>query len=249
MVDVTGFGKTDTALAFASFHALYGDHSDGHRPTLIVTPNGAVFNQWVKKIYDKYHDLNLIISNDDKPSDAKYLMSWVSSTAMREAPIKLDNWPAHLRYIFDPANPQASKAVIVSPFDSHSGRTIETVWTARVRTNKKGSAAHRAVAKTKRRQDPEDHLDEEPEFVTKWKGRFGVVLCDEGHKVRHVMTKLHASLHQLEAKVNWFLTATPIMNSSMVRSHLHINLKWSLMTVAGYPWWSGDPLAAGNESP
>ena len=91
LVDVTGFGKTDTALAFASFHALYGDHSNGHRPTLIVTPNGTVYNQWVKKIYDKYHDLNLIISNDHKPSDAKYIMNWVSSTAMREAPNKLDN--------------------------------------------------------------------------------------------------------------------------------------------------------------
>ena len=123
VVDVTGFGKTDIALAFASFHALYGYHSDGHRPTLVVTPNGAVYNQWVKKIYHKYHDLNSIISNDDKPSDAKYLMNWVSSTAMREAPNKLDNWPAHLRYIFDPTNPQASKAVIISPFDSHSGCT------------------------------------------------------------------------------------------------------------------------------
>lgn len=224
VVDVTGFGKTDVALAFASFHALYGDHSDGHRPTLIVTPNGAVYNQWVKKIYDNYHDLNLIISNDDKPSDAKYLLNWVSSTAMREAPIKLDNWPAHLRYIFDHTNPEASKAVIISPFDSHSGRTMNTVWTAStsgVRTKKKRSA-RQAIAKTK---DRKDHPGEEPLFVTKWRGRFGVVLCDEGHKIRHIVTKIHASIHQLEAKVNWLLTATPIMNTSMVRSHPHINLK------------------------
>ena len=38
MVDVTGFWKTDTGLALASFCALDGDHSDGHRPTLIVRP-------------------------------------------------------------------------------------------------------------------------------------------------------------------------------------------------------------------
>ena len=182
------------------------------------------YRGWLKKTYDKYRDLNLIISKDDKPSNAKYLMSWVPSTAMREAPSKLDNWPAHLRYIFGPTNPQASKAVVISPFDSHSGRTMQIVWTARVKGKKKGSA-RRAVAKTKRPKDRKDHRGEEPEFVTIWKGRFGVVLCDEGHKIRYVMTKIHASLHQLEAKVDWLLTATPIMNSSTVGSNLNIDLK------------------------
>ena len=85
VVDVTGFGETDTALAFASFHALYGDHSDGHRPTLIVTPNGAVYNQWVKKLYEKYHDLNLIISNDDKPSDTGHLNEWPNDKSTQKA--------------------------------------------------------------------------------------------------------------------------------------------------------------------
>ena len=119
LVDVTGMGKTDTALGFASQYALYGkhvDHSDGHRPILITTPNGAVFSKWVEKIFHHYLDLTLVISNDDRPSDAKFLKNWVSSTAMREAPHKLDNWPDHLRYVFNTNDPRASKKKVYTVF-------------------------------------------------------------------------------------------------------------------------------------
>ena len=73
LFDGTGFGKTITALAFTSLYALYGDHSDGHRPILIVVPNGAVFSQWVDAIWEHFCNLRVIISNDDKPSDSKFL--------------------------------------------------------------------------------------------------------------------------------------------------------------------------------
>ena len=101
LVDVTGFGKIETALLFACQQALYADHSSGHRPQLVVAPNGAVLNQWQKQIADFFGDVSLIISNDDRPSEARFLHNWVSSTAMREAPNKLDNWPVHLRYVWD----------------------------------------------------------------------------------------------------------------------------------------------------
>lgn len=42
LVDVTGFGITDTACLFLSQHAVYADHSSGHRPMVIVVPNGAL---------------------------------------------------------------------------------------------------------------------------------------------------------------------------------------------------------------
>ena len=75
LVDVTGFGKTDTACLFLCQHALYGDHSAGHRPALIVVPNGVVFSQWQGKLFDKFPDLTLIVSNDEKPSKTKYLQN------------------------------------------------------------------------------------------------------------------------------------------------------------------------------
>lgn len=42
-------------------------------------------------------------------------------------------------------------------------------------------------------------------------------MCDEGHRARHTDTKTFASISQLEAPINWFLMATPVMNNLMVR--------------------------------
>ena len=61
-VDVTGLGKTDTALRFASQYALYADHTDGHRPILSTISNGAVFSQWVEKIFQDYQDLEQVMT-------------------------------------------------------------------------------------------------------------------------------------------------------------------------------------------
>ncbi len=58
-----------------------------------------------------------------------------------------------------------------------------------------------------------------------------MVLVDEGHKVRHVLTKIHSSLAQLEAKINWFLTATPVMNTAFVGTRPHINLKHDIHSL------------------
>lgn len=137
---------------------------------LIVTSNGAIFNQWVGKVFDNYQDLHLIISNDDKPSDSNFLKNWVSSTAMSEAPHKLDNWPEHLRFVFDRNDARASKALIISPFDSHAARTMDIIFVEKSKLQaKKGTliTERQAKSKTKRRGR---HLSEQPIFKTKWKG-------------------------------------------------------------------------------
>lgn len=223
LVDITGIEKTDTALGFVSqctLYSRYADHSDVHRLMLITTPNDAVFSQWVDKISYHYQDLTLIISNDDRPSDAKFLKNWVSSTAMREAPHKLENWPDHLRYVFNTDDPRASKVVIVSPFDCHSARTMDVTYRRRAR---------RAVAS--RIEAHKGHQGEVQVFTTKWKGRFSVVSSDEGYRVRHVITKIHASIEQLEAKIHWILTVTPVMNTLMICYRLHIDLKVDINSI------------------
>lgn len=174
MVDVTGMGKTDESLLFLSLYALYGDHSDGHRPALIITPNGAVFNQWVTKIFDIYRDLTIIISNDDRPSDSRFIKNWVSSTAMREAPLRLDNWPEHLRFVFDTKDPRASKIVIISPFDSHSSRRMEVVYVPKSTLQDKKTTTSQRAARSKTKRGKKNPL-EEGIYVSKWKGRFGVI--------------------------------------------------------------------------
>ena len=254
LVDVTGFGKTDTACLFVSQHALYSGHSTGHRPTLIVVPNGAVFSQWQGKIYEKFPDLTLIVSNDDRPSEAKYLQSWVSSTAMREAPSKLDNWPADLKYVFDPKDPRASKVVILTPYDSHSARTVGIDWvhkTEEVRSSAMALPNTKTKSKREKRAEMksrEGYADCEPVFVSKWKGVFCMVILDEGHKVRHPMTKVHASILLLDASIHWFLTATPIINSAYVSTPSETDLKTPTNShLSGYARRTLYPLATSWE--
>lgn len=213
LVDSTGLGKTITALLFVSQFALHHDHKGVHRPTLITVPNGAVFSQWVDTIWEHFQDLNVIISNDDKPMDAKYAQNWISSTAVREAPKNLDQWPEDLRYVFDTTDPRASRTVIVSPYDTHKDRTVMVKWVMKT----KGVRGHKKRSKRK-------HRDEVAKFTSRWKGIFAMVICDEGHRIRHVETKTYASIKLLEASINWFLTATPIMNSSLVRIFPQITL-------------------------
>ena len=222
LVDVTGFGKTNTSLLFASQYALYANHGGFHRPMLIAVPNGAVFSQWQENIYNNFQDLFMILSNDDRPSEAKFYMNWVSSTAMREAPEKLDNWPDHLNYIFDTTDPRASRAVILTPYDSHAARTIRTEWREKPQQAKKSSSS--AAGPDVATKKPKKKKGQEPLYFSRWHGRFQIVLCDEGHKIRHPSTKVHASIAQLQAPINWLLTATPIMNTSMVRSSFQIDL-------------------------
>ena len=99
-----------------------------HHPMLLVVPNGAVFAQWQSKIYSNYPDLHLIIANSDKPTESKYRLHWISGSAMREAPATLNDWPQHLQYISDPTDDRASKAVLLTTYDTLARRTTEVQW-------------------------------------------------------------------------------------------------------------------------
>ena len=150
---------------------------------------------------------------------------------MRETPSKLDNWPADLKYVFEQNNPKASRTVILTPYDSHSARTVGIEWVHKsdpVRKNALTLPNTKSRSKKKKRnamREQERTEDAEPVFVSKWKGIFDLVLLDEGHKVRHVMTKIHASILLLEAATHWFLTATPIINSAYVSTSSQIELE------------------------
>lgn len=220
LVDSTDFGKTMTALLFANYYAEYADHSTGHRPISIITPNGAVLGQWVDIKCRHFRGLTPILSCDDRPPQPKYLSNWVSSTAMREAPGCLDQWPPDLEYVFDTKDPRASKTVIITPYDTHKERTLMTTWK---KTKKAKVDKGDEQAKGKRKK----HYDEEPIFESKWRGRYSLVIADEGHRIRHPDTKTFASISKLEAPVNWFLSATPVMNSFKVRVPTVFRLIWS----------------------
>ena len=221
--DVTGLGKTDETMLAVSYNALYGEHADGHKPHLITMPNGAVFSQWQNKIWSDYQDLQLIISNDERPSEAKFQDCWVSSTAMREAPASLKNWPQILRYTFDPKDPRASKVVILTPYNSHVARTVAVQWVDKNHADRKNALAlpyrntkFRKTLENERKARKTDLRYQEPIFTSKWKDVFESVWLDEGHRIRHAMTKTNASILLLNCKIAWNITATPTINSSFV---------------------------------
>lgn len=201
VVDTMGFGKTYTALLFAAYHAAYAPHTGTsgkpvHRPILCIVPAGVVLQQWQDAIKDKFLSLNIIVAHGERPNDAKLSMHWVSAMAVRDYPQSLRNWPKHLRYIFDLTNPKASQTIILSSYDTFAQRTLK------VTKQQKRNGQYKKV------------------YTSSWQGVFDIVIMDEGHKLRHPFTKTYASIKMLKANVHWFLTATPVINDSMVSASL-----------------------------
>lgn len=66
--------------------------------------------------------IKFCLREDTPPTSRPYSSKKEMRGTVREAPLKLDNWPEHLRFVFDRNHPQASKVVIISPLDSHAAR-------------------------------------------------------------------------------------------------------------------------------
>lgn len=47
-----------------------------------------------------------------------------------------------------------------------------------------------------------------------WKGKISLTMSDEGHQTRNDKTQLHWMLRRLNDETNWYLTATPMVNSA-----------------------------------
>ena len=113
---------------------------------------------------------------------------------MTAAPTNLQYWPPNLRYIFDPADARASRAVILSTYDTFLRRTIVTISKPRTLSGKPPKKV----------------------YVSNWQGVVGTVVLDKGHKLCHPSTRAYAAVKLLGAETLWFLTATPVVNSSRV---------------------------------
>lgn len=103
---------------------------------------------------------------------------------------------------------------LISPFDSHAARTMNITLVQKTKSRaEQGTLTEWTLKlKTKKCEDPHD---EEPIFKIKSNGRYGTVICGEGHRIRYIHTKTHTSITQLKAKMYWFLTATLIMKTAL----------------------------------
>ncbi len=202
VVDGIGFGKIMVFLLFASQYSKYADYTAGYWPMCIIVPNGAVFGQWVDVIWIYFRDLHLIISNDDKLSEIKFLNNWVSSIVMREALKSLDNWPERLKYVFDTKDSRAAMTIFITPYNTYKDRTVDTAYkkTKDKDINKlsKDNSSKDKLSKAKKKHS----YDEEPVFINRWAGRFSLTINDEGYCLRYIITKTFASVYQLRAPIN-----------------------------------------------
>ena len=55
-------------------------------------------------------------------------------------------------------------------------------------------------------------------YTSKRKGVFRVIIFEEDHRLRHPWTKAYEAIKTLQAEVHWFLTATSIVNNSLIDS-------------------------------
>jgi hypothetical protein len=134
----------------------------------------------------------LIIAYDERATASRLSSNWVFAIVMREVPHKLINWPAHLRYVFDKSNKVASNVVILTSYDTWAFRTLQT---------------KRSITKEERQKKT---------FESRWVNVIGSLLLDEEHKLRHRRIKIYVSVRQLNAEIIWFLTATSVINDSLV---------------------------------
>lgn len=178
---------------------------------LLLVPNGSVPVQWQSFLYQHCPALKLIVSSDSRPTSAVCKDMWVSSTAMRTAPDNLEEWPENLQYIWDKNDPLASTTVLLVPYTTFAVRSM------RVRWHQSGKYEAGAVWSGKH----QCHM--RPEYRQRYKKRFSVVVCDEGHRLRHPKTLIHKAVKMLKAEINWVLSETYQINSADVSTPLTSN--------------------------
>ncbi|KAK8183875.1 hypothetical protein BC567DRAFT_206054 [Phyllosticta citribraziliensis] len=129
--DDVGTGKTYTTSLCMSALAkhLAKTKTNEHRPMLLLVPNGTLFSQWQDILHRQFPELELIVSNDDRPTHSIFANKWISSSAMRKAPQDLSDWPRNLRYVFNKKDERASKTVLLVPYQAFSDRSMKTLNT------------------------------------------------------------------------------------------------------------------------
>jgi hypothetical protein len=214
--DSPGMGKTADSLAFFDWWSKNADHvdSDGvtcHRPAMILTPDGKVLRQWVEEINKYFPGIDLIVMKPDAEWvwNNKFGQKRFSYVKRAEVCDPQNKWPSHLDYIFNKADPKASRTIILGPYTTVRKRLVEITTVTKTQQELHGKApwpekwCHDPETKSFRIFD-----------VPFWKGKLSILFGDEGHQARNDKRQLHWMVRELEAPVNWLLSATPMVNSA-----------------------------------
>ena len=201
--DTMGLGKTLATILFMNVFAnyLYTDTEVEHRPILLLVPSGVVLEQWRSEIAEKFPDLTVIVAYGDKPEGSmKSKRNWIGPKEMRVGPGS-KSYSQDLSYIWDIEDPKASRAILLTSYDTWQARTLRS-----------------SLVKSR---SSDGQLVEEIHYHSAYKGAFALVIMDEGHRLRNRETKAHIAVRELECEYHWFITATPSINNLSVSHSLY----------------------------
>ncbi|KFY93428.1 hypothetical protein V498_04442 [Pseudogymnoascus sp. VKM F-4517 (FW-2822)] len=189
LVDGMGMGKTLTAILFLAYYTLYAPkNAENYRPILILAPGGVVLKQWIDAL-SKFPQFTVLSCYGDRPVKPQDRVRWVSATAMRDAPEKLDHWPENYKHVWKRTDPRAAATIIISSPETWAMRTLD----------------EEVLYNEALGQD-------EVVFSSTCQGRFEIAIMDEGHRYRSMGTQMYRALQYLGADYHWFLTGTPVVN-------------------------------------
>lgn len=242
LCDDVGFGKTKQGLLVAYINQLLShdanpDHPEEvlHRPGLLVVPSSLV-HPWLVEIRENWKCFDLVVSFDDHNFKKQLGHRTLTRSDMANFP---DSIPDHLKWVFNPRDKAARRALVVTSFETHKARTA----TRHMSVEKEGE--HH----TPRAKLPNGRWDYKvkPKYRITWKtkfsGVFGFLLADEAQKVKNYNSGVSAALYSQNIPKMVLMTATPFHNH--VRDLLGLTHLLSTMAVKQLKYFvSQDPSIA-----
>ena len=185
----------------ALFLALYtqgmAKETGIHKPTLLLCPSLTVITQWTDMFEQFFPDFKIILAYGDRVNPKASISSrkrWLSPDVTAEGRKGRSRWAPDLRNIWEREKPGAERYVIFSTYDTWTPRTQK--WDEKkVRENGKKKI-----------------------FLISssiWKDEIGLVIMNEGHRLKNGDTMTHIAAKDLEAQYNWLVTATPSITMSV----------------------------------
>jgi SNF2-related domain len=190
IADGCGLGKTNQTLAFLVASIRRDEASPSplpsqeqrFQPTLIVAPP-AVIQTWVDEYTDHFSDQFTMRVFHSGRSQAP----WVRDATISRSEAKC---------LWD------EEGIAYSRKRETRRLLLITTYETLARRFQAEESDDSSDADSRRR--PFDH--------NMWVGRFARVICDEGHRIKGRKTDVWAAVSGLQAKFNWILTATPLVN-------------------------------------
>lgn len=179
----------------------------GYRPTFIRPPGGPVTHQRTLTVRKACPSADIILMHGDDNPDSPGIHWWSAKDS--ELGPNHPEFPLVYKALFDWEKPDTSKTLVVSPYDTMRSRFCNSDNCDREDCNNPELAIkHRATRKYVRY-----NCDEVADV-------FGIAIFADCHRLRNTQTQTYWTMACLDVPFIWFLSATPMLNATIVSSCL-----------------------------